>query len=61
MQSCHRHRATNLQSSDHNTMWLQELPADDTDPLYGRVRVIVMNNRPGNHSVFYAVRTRITP
>ena len=35
---------------------LQELPADDTDPLYGRVRVIVMNNQPGNHSVFYAMR-----
>ncbi len=35
---------------------LEELPADDTDPLYGRVRVLVMNNRPGNHSVFYAVR-----
>jgi len=36
---------------------LQELPADDTDPLYGKVRVLVMNNRPGNHSAFYAVRT----
>ena len=35
---------------------LDELPADDTDPLYGRVRVLVMNNRPGNHSVFYGVR-----
>ncbi len=38
---------------------LEELPADDTDPLYGRVRVLVMNNRPGNHSVFYGVRSRI--
>ena len=34
---------------------LQELPADSTDPLHARVRVLVMNNRPGNHSVFYAV------
>ncbi|CAL5222351.1 g4702 [Coccomyxa viridis] len=38
---------------------LEELPADDTDPLYGRVRVLVMNNRPGNHSVFYALRERV--
>ena len=37
---------------------LQELPSDSTDPLYARVRVLVMNNRPGNHSVFYAVRLR---
>ena len=37
---------------------LQELPADATDPLYARVRVLVMNNRPGNHSVFYAVSLR---
>ena len=37
---------------------LQELPADATDPLHARVRVLVMNNRPGNHSVFYAVSLR---
>ena len=35
---------------------LEELPLDQTDPLYKRVRVLVMNNRPGNHSVFYEVR-----
>ena len=40
---------------------LEELPADDTDPLYGRVRVLVMNNRPGNHSVFYGVRSEACP
>lgn len=34
---------------------MEELPLDASDPLYGRVRVIVMNNRPGNHSVFYKV------
>lgn len=34
---------------------LEELPLDSSDPLYGRVRVLVMNNRPGNHSVFYQV------
>ena len=37
---------------------LQELPSDSTDPLYAKVRVLVMNNRPGNHSVFYAVSLR---
>ncbi len=37
---------------------LEELPLDASDPLYGRVQVIVMNNRPGNHSVFYKARTR---
>ena len=31
---------------------LEELPVDDTDPLFARVRVLVMNNSPGNHSVF---------
>ncbi len=35
---------------------LEELPLDKSDPLYGRVRVLVMNNRPGNHTVFYKVR-----
>lgn len=34
---------------------LEELPLDKTDPLYGHVRVLVMNNRPGNHSVYYKV------
>ena len=37
---------------------LQELPADSTDPLYAKVRVLVMNNRPGKHTVFYAVSLR---
>ncbi len=35
---------------------LEELPADMSDPLHGRVRVLVMNNSPGNHSVFDQVR-----
>ncbi|EIE24399.1 hypothetical protein COCSUDRAFT_61824 [Coccomyxa subellipsoidea C-169] len=38
---------------------LEELPLDGSDPLYGRVRVLIMNNRPGNHTVFYKVRRRI--
>ena len=35
---------------------LEELPLDGTDPLHGQVRVIVMNNRPGEHAVFDRVR-----
>ena len=31
---------------------LEELPLVPGDLLYGRVRVIVMNNRPGNHTAF---------
>ena len=34
---------------------MEELPLDSTDPLFKRVRVLVMNNRPGNHTVFYKV------
>ena len=34
---------------------MEELPLDPTDPLFKRVRVLVMNNRPGNHTVFYQV------
>ena len=38
---------------------MEELPLDPTEPLYKRVRVLVMNNRPGNHTVFYKVRARL--
>lgn len=34
---------------------LEELHMDLTDPLYARVKVLVMNNQPGNHSIFYKV------
>lgn len=40
---------------------MEELPLDKTDPLYKRVRVIVMNNRPGNHSVWEAVCPHLKP
>lgn len=33
------------------------MPLDATDPMYEQVRVLVMNNSPGNHSVFDKVRT----
>lgn len=34
---------------------LEELHMDITNPLYARVKVLVMNNQPGNHSIFYKV------
>jgi len=34
---------------------LEELPLDPTDVLFRRVKVIVMNNRPGNHSAWSKV------
>lgn len=34
---------------------LEELPQDPTDLLYRRVKVIVMNNRPGNHTAWEKV------
>ena len=34
---------------------LEELPLDPTDPMYANVRIVVMNNQKGNHSVFYKV------
>ena len=34
---------------------LEELPLSPTDLLYRRVKVIVMNNRPGNHSAWQKV------
>ncbi|KAK9919149.1 hypothetical protein WJX75_009727 [Coccomyxa subellipsoidea] len=38
---------------------LEELPLDSTDPMYANVRIVVMNNQKGNHSVFYKVRQRL--
>lgn len=29
-----------------------ELPGDPSDPLYGNIRVVVMNNKPGKHEVW---------
>ena len=31
---------------------LEELPLDPTDILYAKVKVIVMNNRPSNHTAW---------
>ncbi|KAK9825323.1 hypothetical protein WJX74_009420 [Apatococcus lobatus] len=40
---------------------LEELPLDGSDPFFGRVQVLVMNNRPeaGAHPVFEALQKRI--
>ena len=38
---------------------LDELPGDATDPLYGKVRVVVMNNAPNSkHTAFSALQRR---
>ena len=37
---------------------LAELPSTPSDPAYGRVQVVVMNNKPQAHAVFDAVRAR---
>jgi hypothetical protein len=44
--------------------WLQtllaELPSDPNDPFHRRVRVVVMNTKPGRHDVYERVRERFT-
>lgn len=37
-----------------------ELPSVETDPLYGRIRVLVVNNSPGKHAVFDEARERFS-
>ena len=38
---------------------LAELPSDTTDPLYGKVRVVVMNNAPNSkHTAFSSLQRR---
>ena len=37
----------------------KQLPTHPADPLFGQVAVVVLNNRPGGHAVFDAVRRRI--
>ena len=38
---------------------MAELPADETDPVFGKVRVLVMNNLPGQHPVFDKVQAQV--
>ena len=38
---------------------LSELPSEPTDPLFDKVRVLVMNNKPGQHSVYAKVQNRV--
>lgn len=57
-----------VRSAFFHPMWvaaaeslLDELPVDPTDPLYGRVRVVLMNNAPpGTHPAFSALQRRMT-
>lgn len=38
---------------------VNELPSDDSDPLFGNIRVIVMNNKPGKHEIFSHLQQRL--
>lgn len=38
---------------------MAELPSDPTDPIFGKVRVLVMNNLPGQHPVFERVQQEV--
>ncbi len=38
---------------------VHELPADPSDPMYANIRVVVMNNKPGQHEVFEGIRKRL--
>ena len=38
---------------------MAELPSDPTDPFFGKVKVLVMNNLPGQHPVFDKVQQEV--
>jgi hypothetical protein len=40
--------------------FLSQMPDDPSDPFFGRVRVVVMNMRPGKHAVFDACRAWVS-
>ncbi len=54
-----RHNDTDYLSSTLEYL-LSELPSDSTDPLFDKVRVVVMNNSPGQHLVYAKVQNRVT-
>ena len=39
---------------------LAQLPEDPKDPLYEKIRVVVMNNSPGSHDAFYRLKYQWT-
>ena len=49
-----RHNATDYLTSTLEHL-LSELTLDRSDPFFDKVRVLVMNNKPGQHSVFAKV------
>ncbi|DBA98364.1 TPA: hypothetical protein ACH3X3_012380 [Trebouxia sp. C0006] len=54
-----RHNDTDYLTSTLEFL-LSELPSDSTDPLFDKVRVVVMNNSPGQHLVYAKVQNRVT-
>ncbi len=54
-----RHNDTDYLTSTLEYL-LSELPSDSTDPLFDKVRVVVMNNSPGQHLVYAKVQNRVT-
>ncbi|KAA6429434.1 MAG: hypothetical protein FRX49_00828, partial [Trebouxia sp. A1-2] len=54
-----RHNDTDYLTSTLEYL-LSELPLDSTDPLFDKVRVVVMNNSPGQHLVYAKVQNRMT-
>lgn len=53
-----RHNDTDYLTSTLEYL-LSELPSDSKDPLFDKVRVIVMNNSPGQHLVYAKVQNRV--
>jgi hypothetical protein len=41
------------------TSYLEQISDDPADPLYGKVRIVIMNQRPGEHPLFDTVRTQV--
>eukprot|EP00899_Mesostigma_viride_P023179 jgi/Mesvir1/4045/Mv26552-RA.1 len=39
--------------------FLSGLPLDTTDLFYGKIQLVIMNNKPGDHKTFYAVREQM--
>ena len=53
-----RHNDTDYLTSTLQHL-LAELTLDPTDPLFDKVKVLVMNNKPGQHSIYTKVQKHI--
>jgi hypothetical protein len=41
------------------TSFLEQISDNTADPLYGKVRIVIMNMRPGEHPLFEKVRSKV--